>query len=201
LVGTLVQRTKRPAERLFWYTLRGQEGLEDIIYRLANFLAYFGELVFLRLLQQSRTQPDNVLLDQILLTLSGKGYLLCLDDFHRLDDVLINQVLKPLQNGAKRGDFDLLIISRQTLRGGYDMNALTVDGLDKMDVAQVMRQLNLSPSDETLATLHQLTQGNPQLLILAATILDPKQSLGSLISRIVRTVDVEEAPRRNCRSR
>ena len=193
LVGTLAERSARPSECLFWYTLRGSEGLDDIIYRLASFLAYYGQPTFLQLLQQGHRQPNSMLLDQILLTLSEKeGYLLCFDDFHRLDDgALINQILTPLLERAKRGDFDLLIISREMPKGIYCMKPFTVDGLDQEAVPQLLSQLNLSLSEEMQTVLYQLTQGNPQLLILAQSILEQQQNLGNLLKRIAGEVDIQ----------
>ena len=193
LAGALIQLLDPPPDRLFWYTLRGRDGLDSIIYQLANFLAYHDEPAFLQLLSQGR-QLNTMLLDQILLTMSGKGYVLCLDDFHRQGDTeIVNQILTPLLQGAKQGDFTLLIVSREAPPGiyGIDMKSFTVEGLNEKAVTQLLSQLNQSTSDDMNTVLHRLTQGNPQFLILAATILNQQQNLDNLLNRIGEEIDIE----------
>lgn len=187
----LARKMVHADEQIFWYTLQGQDDLARMVHRLADFLAYHGNPSFYELLQNGTTKPYTILLEQILPTLESQQFLLCFDDFHRLEEASLEPVMTTFLDGAKRGKIHLLIMSRQVPQGTQNMTQLTLEGLKESEFRQLVTQLDVSSSEESLNILYNLTQGSPLFTLWGASIMRDPQGLVDLISRIVQEVDLK----------
>lgn len=191
LAITLIRQMGWAEDKTFWYTFRGAEGIDDIVWRLTNFLAWYSNDTFLRILQGSNPPPAAVLFDALLHTIHGKGYLLCFDDFHLADELAEQLFNKSLQTRLNRGGIDAVIISRTMPNMLRLARYEPLSGLSHMETQNLLLQHGISLSDELTASLYALTQGNPQLLVLAIDTLKHGGNLAKLIARILETINIE----------
>ena len=90
LAAELATRWGYPA-KTFWHTFHLDEGVETIIWKLAGFLAWHGRDDLWKMLQSTALTggtppPPDVLFDYLMQLIRGQEYLICLDDFQRVDD-------------------------------------------------------------------------------------------------------------------
>lgn len=172
LASELVRQLSRPKEYVFWHTVRLGETIDDILWRLANHLAWHGQDRFLRAIQSMHALPQGALFDSLLYTISRKGYLLCIDDFHLFDEqVVAEQLIKPMEQYIGRGEIDLLVLSRHNVNLRSIVSSNELSGFTLTECYQFLSQLGLSLTDDQVQILHQITQGNPQLLTLLCETL------------------------------
>jgi transcriptional regulator with XRE-family HTH domain len=84
-------RGKGDPNKVFWHSFHKEEGVDSLIWRMAGFLAWHGRDALwqtLQGLQQSAGQrpPAEMLCDYLLNLVQGGDYLLCLDDFHWVEE-------------------------------------------------------------------------------------------------------------------
>lgn len=193
LAATLINWLEWPQAKCFWYTFRGMEGIEDLIWRLADFLAWHGRSDFRQMLATDNAPPPLLLLDSILYTLSGSDYLLCFDDFHRAEQTdIANALWQACQPYLAAGSLKVMLISRQHPRVLGPTEIMSLTGLSLQETKELLYQHEVVLDDEQCATLYSLTQGNPQLLTLAIHMLQSGGGLAGLIEQIASTVSVEQ---------
>jgi hypothetical protein len=118
LAVTLAQRVADP-EHTFWHTFHEGEGVDALLWKLAGFLAWRGQGDLWRMLkgaQQSGGQPPltEALLDYLFQTLRGRGYTLCLDDWHLVEeDPLLEQLVERMYRLVRAGELALIVTSRR----------------------------------------------------------------------------------------
>src|SRR5262249_16807127 len=140
------------ATKIFWHTFHEDEGVDIIVWKLAGFLARNHQDELWRMLERARQTggqppPPAVPLDYLIQLLSGQGYLLCLDDFHCVDDdPLLDQFLDRLRAELHDGEIALLITSRQIPAFAQEA-AMALEGLSADDTTTLLtaRGLELPP--------------------------------------------------------
>ena len=117
LAATLVRRIWEP-QKTFWYSFTSSGGFDDLIWKLAGFLYWNGKPEFWQMLREVQMQgkqppPVSVLFDYVVQMLAGRGFLLCLDNFHLVNqDPLLNQLAERLRPLTKAKEVSLLLISQ-----------------------------------------------------------------------------------------
>jgi tetratricopeptide (TPR) repeat protein len=196
-LAAVLARQTASAERVFWHSFHEGEGIDTIIWALAGFLARHGQPDLWQMLGRGRQTggqlpPLEVLFGYLLQLVRGRGYLLCLDDFHHVesDPLLLNLVAR-MTPAIERGDVDMIISSR---RGPDFINLTYLDrlgGLAPVEVRQLLSAHGLTLADELVSALHASTGGNPQFLTLAIDALQQTGDPERIISRLAGAEDIE----------
>lgn len=168
-----------PPERVFWHSLRASEGAEALLWALAGFLEWHGTAGPWRFLHSSRriggdTPPLLMVLDYLIQAMRGGGYLLVLDDLHlAADDPELAAALERLGAAARAGALALLATTRRRPGDhfGEEGAAVALEGLSLAATGVVLGRDGLALDDGLVERLYRLTEGNPQLLLLAAEAL------------------------------
>ncbi|MEI8166340.1 MAG: tetratricopeptide repeat protein, partial [Chloroflexales bacterium] len=90
MAAALARRVGAPPTT-FWHSFQANEGTESLIWDLAGFLAHQGRAGLWELLQRTRlsggqSPPMKVLIDYLVQMIEGADCLICLDDFHLVDE-------------------------------------------------------------------------------------------------------------------
>jgi ATP/maltotriose-dependent transcriptional regulator MalT len=196
LAVTLAQRLYLP-QQIFWHTFHEREGVQAIVWQLAAFLAWHGQDDLWETLQSARITggqppPTETLFDYLFEMLRDQGFLLCIDDFHFIeDDPLLTQMVNRLRSMVADGEVTFIIISRRT-PDFADIDELKVlDGLSLADTRQMLEQLGLSLPESSVAELHEYTGGNGQFLTLAIDTLRRSNEPARIITSLAKVDNIE----------
>ena len=197
LAAALARRVTDP-EKTFWHSFHEGEGVDVIIWKLAGFLAWHGQEDLWRMLQSAQqtggqTPPPEVLFDYLIQMISGRGYLLCFDDFQHVDDdPLLEQLVERLRTEVLvAGVFSLIITSRRMPDFVQTVEFETLAGLRLADTHMLLMQRGLSLPDDLVSDLHTHTGGNAQFLTLASDALQHAEDPARLIAQLSETEDME----------
>lgn len=176
--------------RTFWHRFRAGDGPNLLMWELAVLLAWNGQSDLWQLLQGAGRNgalpiPPQVVLDYALQLLRGQNYLLVLDDLHVVEgEAQMAQCVERLAAEASAGALRLIITSR-TRPAFIDQPTPTLRGLAPAEATALLRQQGSALADELLARLCFYTEGNAQLLTLAAEAFahtpDPDRVMASLL--------------------
>lgn len=196
LAARLVQQLPNP-DRVFWHSFHAGDGIDVIIWKLAGFLAWHGQDNLWRMLHSARLTggqmpPPPVLFDYLFQMMRGQGYVLCLDDFHHVDeDPLVDQFVQRLRPMVQSGEITFLLTSRRTPDFIQTVDVKPLGGLSLDDTQRLLEQRGLSLSDDLMAELYARTEGNAEFLTLAATALERALEPARLVVRLTETEDIE----------
>ncbi|NTV65209.1 MAG: protein kinase, partial [Oscillochloris sp.] len=172
LAATLAQRWPSQAH-VFWRTLHPHDGIHTLLQELAGFLArlgHSGPWLHIRGSGNNHVAPNSVLA-YLIQELQGLECLIVLDDLH-LAETTITTLVTDLAKAARAGSLSLLITSRQRLaRLQADEPPSLLGGVNLADAYNLLAHAELRLTDPLAIRLHTLTEGNPQLLLLAAKAL------------------------------
>jgi tetratricopeptide (TPR) repeat protein len=181
----------------FWHSFRPGEGAESLVWGLAGFLAHQGRGGLWELLQGSRLgggqpPPLTVLIDYAVQLLSGASCLLCLDDFHLVDeDPQIGPFIERLSPLRKSGQLRLIVTSRRVPDFALVEQVELLTGLSLSDAAQLLAERGAFLPQALLADLYAQVGGNAQLLILVSNALLQTINPARLISALTTTDSIE----------
>ncbi|GAB4196984.1 MAG: hypothetical protein OHK0022_14920 [Roseiflexaceae bacterium] len=196
LAAALARRTT-PPERIIWHRFSNGEGIETLVWLVAGVLAHQGQSGLWEMLQQDRRSggrlpPVEVLISYMLQHITGQDYLLCLDDFHVVDDdPQIEQLIMRLLPELQRGSLRLLLTARRTPAFAQESDLTVVSGLSENDLDSLLAARNLVLEAQAVQALHRQTCGNPQLLMLAIDALRRGLHPEQLIKALLETDDIE----------
>ncbi len=187
-----------PQENIFWYTFHPGESLNVFIWKLAGFL-YWRELPEVWLMiqgaQQTKSQlpPPEMLVDYLFQTASGKGFLLCFDNFQFVEqDTLMARFVQCLERAAAAGSINTLIISnRQPAVFSQAFQDPPLRGLTLEEARQLLSQLQPALPDNLLTKLYDCTEGNVQFLNLAMEALKDSQDPSIQIDHLSESDDLD----------
>lgn len=190
-------REEQPAQTLFWHTFREGEGLDDLMWRLAAFLAWNGRADLWELLDRARTSgeqlpPVPLRIDYLVRLLAECDALICLDDLHLVeDDPQIRLLVERLLGLVRQNLARLLLVSRHRPWFVGPDGYTHLGGLSRPDAEALLarHQVQLGPDDA--ARLIAITDGSPQLLTLASALLR-RTNQRTVIERLAEAEDIEE---------
>ncbi len=190
-------RQEAKLDKIFWHSFQEREGVQAIIWRLAGFLAWHGQDELWRLLQSAQlsggeTPPPEMLFDYLFELIAGRNYLLCLDDFHFVeDDPWLNKLVERLKTTVAAGEVAIIMTSRRLPDFVPAVEAEPLQGLNRADARQLLARQGLFLPEALLNDLHQLTAGNAQFLTLAIEILQQAADPAQLIHQLAGVDDIE----------
>jgi DNA polymerase III delta prime subunit len=197
-LSAVLARRLAPNGKIFWHTLHRGESLEEVVCSLAAFLYYQGQRDLWRTIQKAREGsgpplPPALLLDSLVQEFRGQGFVLCLDNLHRVeDDPLINYFFDRLRPALGRGNATLIVTAQRTppfvsrddirelsglsLEDTVEFLALhgipvTQDAKGSVFQADDLRDIKNLMTHDAIATLHERTGGNPTFLTIAVNAL------------------------------
>jgi hypothetical protein len=197
LAAQLAGQVAASPDRIFWHQFHAGEGIETIIWRLAGMLWRHGQRPLWELLEgarQSGGQPPRteLLLDYLAQLLRGQNYVLCLDDFHHAEeDPLVEKALDRLQTLLAAGEIKLIVTSRRMPTALRTLAFAPLGGLSQADAADLLAARKVTLAADLLAELHQRTDGNAELLSLAAQALRRSRQPAQVVKRLADEEDIE----------
>ncbi|GAB4211798.1 MAG: hypothetical protein OHK0022_46760 [Roseiflexaceae bacterium] len=196
LAATLARRVA-PSDQIFWHSFSAGENLDALIWLLAGMLARHGQSGLWELLQQARQSggqlpPAEVLLGYLAQQLTGRGYLLCLDDLHLIeDDPRVEQLIDRLRPELARGRLGLIITTRRVPDFAREGDLAPLGGLKHEDTRALLELRGVLLDNTLLDVLYEQTGGNTQLLTLAIDALQRGQRPAKLVAALLETNDIE----------
>jgi tetratricopeptide (TPR) repeat protein len=197
LAAELAQRLDRP-QQTFWHMFHEGEGIDTVIWRVAGFLTWHEQDDLWRLLQNARLTngqppPPELLFEYLAQLLRGRNYVLCLDDFHHVDDdpllTRLVEQLRPLLSGQ---ELQMIVTTRRMpefIQRAEEFEPL--DGLTLADTQALLEAQEITLDEGRLGQLHIYSGGNPELLSLAIDLLRNSTGATALMERLIETTDVE----------
>jgi tetratricopeptide (TPR) repeat protein len=194
-LAAVVAREVVGDDRILWHRFhegyRGVEGVETIIWRLAVFLAQHGQDNLRQRLAASPIPPFDILFDYLIDLLPGHGFLLCLDDFHLVDeDPWTVELTRRLMDLASSGGVSLIIVSRRM--PAFALSTEPLGGLSLEDTLDLLAARGQPLSAELAAELRARTDGNAQLLMLAINALQKCVEPADLLARLAESDNLEQ---------
>lgn len=196
LASRLATRVAKDPDYIFWHQFRSGESIEVIIWQLAGLLARNGQDELWQMLQIAaqfggKPPPTKVLLDYLFQLVRGRGYMICLDDFHNVeDDELVEAMLERLQSLLPTGQITIIITSRQVPVFVKSVKFAPLKGLDRASIGKLLHARGLSLPPASVVELHRRIDGNAELLILAAEALRLTSRPERVIERLIEVEDV-----------
>ncbi len=197
LAAKLASQVSSDPDHIFWHQFHEGEHIEAIIWRLAGLLARNGQGELWQMLQiaaQSggKPPPIQVLLDYLFQLVRGRDYVICLDDFHHVeDDPLIEVFLERLQDLLPAGQVTILLTSREVPAFIKSVRFDPLQGLDRASVEHLLRARKVNLPSVLAAELWQRTAGNAELVNLAVEALRKATHPERVIERLIDEDDVE----------
>lgn len=194
--AALARRVGEPATT-FWHSFVAGEGAENLVWDLAGCLAYQGRPGLWELLQRaafSGGQPPtlDVLIDYLVQLLDGSGLLLCLDDFHLVDeDPQLAPFLERLLPLLGAGRLRVILTSWRVPGFALAAHVELLTGLGPADAALLLAGRGVVLEPELMAALYTQVGGNAQLLTLAADALRRADAPERLIAELVDAASIE----------
>ncbi len=136
--------------------------------------------------------PAEVLLDYLVQLLRGQDHVLCLDDFHHAEeDPLVEKAVDRLQALLSAGEINLIVTSRRMPSALRTLSFVPLGGLGLADAGRLLAARKVTLAPELLAELHQRTDGNAELLTLAAQALQRCRQPAQVVKRLTNEDDIE----------
>ncbi len=186
-----------PAQATFWYSCHAESGIDGIFWSLAAFLAQQGQHELWQQVQRVRhgggqPPPPEALVDFLIRLLRGRSYWLCFDDIHLVErDPTVEMLFQRLVRLAQTQEITLLLITRHLPRFLPGSAVATLAGLSLADSHAFIKRHGLTLDMPLVARLHQITEGNPQLLLLAADALNRAAHPAEMLDRLAEAIDIE----------
>ncbi|MFP4439117.1 MAG: protein kinase domain-containing protein [Chloroflexaceae bacterium] len=193
LAVALTRQFGRP-DHVFWHAFQPDERFESLLWHLAAFLAWNGHSDLWALLQRTGADrpPSHVLLDYLLGRLRGHPYLLCLDDFQHVETApWMLRLLDQLEPLASAHGPRLIITTRHAVSLRWPGERVVLSGLERLAARELLVTSGLALPEDTADRLVVATEGNPQLLILAADALRRSGRPAEMIACLAETEDIE----------
>lgn len=183
-------------DKIFWHTFHEDEDLISLLWKVAAFLYWQDQQELWHRLctvgLEGAKAPPEILLDFLTPMLRKKEYVFCLDGFQFVDrDPQMLEFMGKLVSAAQTGQLSLIITSRYTNALLAEFVADPLSGFTAADALRLLVNQGISLPTEQFQTLHECTDGNPQLLILAADLLRQSPDSKSIIDSLFRSDDIE----------
>jgi tRNA A-37 threonylcarbamoyl transferase component Bud32/tetratricopeptide (TPR) repeat protein len=196
-LATHLARHSGPADATFWHTFHADTGIDGVLWSLAAFLSRQGQHDLWHQVQRVRhggghPPPPEALIDYLIRLLRGRSYWLCFDDIHLVEtDPSIEALFQRLTRLAQAHELTLMLITRHLPRFLRSSTVSPLTGLNLGDSQVLVQQYGLTLDAALMARLHRITEGNPQLLILAVDALTQATRPADVLDRLTEAVDIE----------
>ena len=196
LAAKLAQQATEPG-KLFWHTFHPGESIQAIIWKMAGFLAWHGEDGLWQMLQRAqigggKPPPPEILFDYLYQLIRGQGYVLVFDDFEHVDeDPLVGQLADRLRQEVLAGEFRLILTSQRLPDFIQAVQVQPLGGMTAVDAQALLAAQDVHLTAQQAAALHARTEGNAELLVLAAQALKRAGQPERLIDRLAESADIE----------
>ncbi len=183
--------------RAFWHAFHPDEEVRSLLWKLAGFLYLRGQQQVWRVLntaQQSvgeSSMPLEVLLDYVLQQIQGQNYIVCLDDFHHIqDEPLVRTLLQRLRIAAQTQKVRVVLTSR--IASSFIQPDLTrsLSGLNLEDTLMLINKRGLLIADDLVTELHVRTAGNAIFLSLAIGAIQYSRQPERIVGRLIEEEDI-----------
>lgn len=185
------------SDKLFWHTINTGTGLDDLVWRLAAFLAWDGQPELWELLERGRVSSEQLIsaqlrIDYLARLLADCGYLICLDDLHAGEaDPQIRQLVDRLLGLARGGQLALLVSTRQRPWFIAANDTAPLLGLGRAEAQLFLKTRRVELDQALTDRLVTITEGNPQLLTLASDLLLRSDPL-AVVNRLAEAEHIED---------
>jgi tetratricopeptide (TPR) repeat protein len=198
MAALLAYHTTQP-RNIFWHSFHTDETVQTLIWELAAFLAWHNQVELWNLLHylqkdEAKMPPADVLMKYIVQGLVQDHYVFCFDNFQIVDhDLLIIQLVKLLYQQSILGTCFLIITSNRSIQSLLSVIPTRVlQGLSPDDIRRLLeRHAFLDVSSNTIATLHQITEGNSELVSLVVNTMKQTDAWDDLLQDLTTTQAVE----------
>lgn len=199
LASQMAQQFGTPT-KTFWYTFHQGENIHSLIWKLAGFLYWNNKPDLWQMLRGNQQSggdptPPAILVDYIFEMFRGSDYLLCLDDFHLLygdgSDPILQLFVEKLRPFVAENPLRVIVVSRSTPAFLDLSDAPLLDGLQPIDALDLLRLEEISLTDDLFHDLYTRTEGNAELLHLAANALRRADSPAQVIERLANSQDIQ----------
>ncbi len=175
LATTIVKSLDLAPKQVFWHSFQPGDGIEDLNWKLAAFLAWNDDASIWQALHEPPSPPVSVLFSAILQVLETRRRLLCFDDFHHVQhDETFAHYVRTLSAST----LPLLVVSRRAVNLAPNRS---LRGLKADSARQLLEREGVELNDEDFDTLQDTLQGNVQLLLLAADLLKEGREVHDVI--------------------
>ena len=195
LAGILARQYASP-DHIFWYRFYPQTGIHDLLWRLTAFLAWHGEDALWKhqhatLRSEGSTLPVDAQIEYLIQALQGHPFLLCFDDLHYVETnsyvmSFIDRLLPILNTTSNK----LIVTARLHPAFAQLCPQTPLVGLSLADTQMLLTVHDLTLKDHVITNLHQITAGNPALLILAIQALRTATNAQIVVQDLVQAPNV-----------
>lgn len=184
----------------FWHTFHPGESIHALLWKVAGFLYWNKKPALWQMLQGTQQSgstppPPAVLVDYVFQMFKEGDYLLCLDDFHLLydesSDPILQIFVEKLRPFVGVNPLRVIIVSRSTPDFVALSDAPLLRGLTTEDSRQLLEKQGIGLSDELFKELYACTEGNAELLHLAAHALGRANQPEQVIRRLSTSEDIQ----------
>ncbi|MCB0158242.1 MAG: CHAT domain-containing protein [Caldilineaceae bacterium] len=197
LGAALAQRVCVPA-KIFWHTFQPDSGLDVVIWKLAAFLAWRAQPELWRMLQgisanDGKLPPLEILIDYVVQMVSGRGFLLCFDNFEYVEHApVMDALVESLGRQVRAGHLSLIVVSGSRPDFVREADFAPLSGLSLDDARLLIEHLELNLPPTLLEQLHELVEGNVELLIMAGDVLRHANGTDAALDRLVRADNIQQ---------
>lgn len=191
LAANFVKTTK-----VFWHSCHANEGADVLIWKLAGFLAWQGQPAVWEMLQGAvlgggQLPPYEMLADYLFQSLKGQGYLICLDDFHLLENnPLLEKLTERFHAAVLNGDLRLLIAAQRLPDFVLASQHRRLDGLSASDTQTLLMTHAIRLDEPVFHEFYDRTEGNPELLLLTIHLFQGKSEIDTIVQQLVHVEDI-----------
>ncbi|MBI3957585.1 MAG: CHAT domain-containing protein, partial [Chloroflexi bacterium] len=193
-VGANLAQRYADRYKIFWHPCMAGEGLDTVIWKLAAFMAWHGNEGIWTTLQSalltgSPPPSSNLLADYLIQNLQNQDYLLCLDDYQHLEssghaDSALSQFIARLRPLVLGGKLRTIVIADQAPTFHTVSAPVILPGLAETECLALLEANDLHLDAALARELIVHTEGNPQLLLLAAQVVQRSPNPQRILTRL-----------------
>lgn len=187
----------RQPERVFWHTFGAGQDIEDLRWKLAQFLAWNGHWEPLRRLHNAaksgaEREPLVSFFEMLIQAIRNSGYLFCIDNLYLAEkDARLNSLIDLIAQEVRRGGISIIATSREIPNRIEVLGFEPLKGLSLSETTTFLQVNNISTNKIQAAEIHKRTSGNPALLRIAVQVLKDKR-IDEVLKRLAKVPNLRK---------